>query len=479
MSGFGFDIGQFFNNNFNLPKLPTYAEREQQRMTLGNLARQGAMDDMTLAEKQRGIESNQAFESGIGDVLKAGNTPEAYAAAAAKNPRAAVQFLKAGEAQRENALKSAKTGAEIAQIQAKTLNEKLPVVGGVAHYLANKPDLTAGDVDAFLGLMQNQGLDPTKFGDVRGDPRAYFRNVTAAALAPKDQIAQAETNRSNVVNEGIRQGTLDETITGHRNTEALTGARDAATAANQRGTLAVSQGNLGVNRDRLQFEKNRKDLDAVNGGGNKAPPGYRWKEDGSRTLEKIPGGPKDGSEKDAMNNEMALSRADLVLEKVGQAKGLVGYNTAGVGGSVLSKVPGTDATDLRKVTDTIKANIGFQELAAMRAASPTGGALGSIAVQELTMLQSVIASLDADQSPAQLKQGLDDVEKHVNNWKNIVKRANNGGGAGASGDFDQPKAPTATEARKAAQPIRNKADYHALPSGTPYIDPQGQYRVKP
>lgn len=43
---------------------------------------------------------------------------------------------------------------------------------------------------------------------------------------------------------------------------------------------------------------------------------------------------------------------------------------------------------------TIQANLGFDALQAMRDASPTGGALGQVAVQELEMLQSTVANLD-------------------------------------------------------------------------------------
>jgi hypothetical protein len=86
-------------------------------------------------------------------------------------------------------------------------------------------------------------------------------------------------------------------------------------------------------------------------------------------------------------------------------------------------VPGTKAYDLDKTVDTIKANLGFSELQAMREASPTGGALGQVAIQELAMLQSTIASLDKGQSPENLKRGLEQVRKHFANWKKAVMDA--------------------------------------------------------
>jgi hypothetical protein len=82
---------------------------------------------------------------------------------------------------------------------------------------------------------------------------------------------------------------------------------------------------------------------------------------------------------------------------------------------------------LAREIDTIKANLGFQELAAMRAASPTGGALGAIAVQELVALQSTVASLDIGQSPAQLRANLDKIEQHYSRWLKAVEDEARGG----------------------------------------------------
>jgi len=156
----------------------------------------------------------------------------------------------------------------------------------------------------------------------------------------------------------------------------------------------------------------------------KAPAGFRWKQGAEgEELEPIPGGPKDTAPKDAKRLEGALSRADLVVEKVRDAKQKVGFSTTGLTGTVLGKIPGTDAYNLDRLIDTVKANIGFQELQAMREASPTGGALGQVAVQELNMLQSVLSSLDKGQSQEQLVKALDAVEKHFTNWKAAVTQA--------------------------------------------------------
>ena len=100
---------------------------------------------------------------------------------------------------------------------------------------------------------------------------------------------------------------------------------------------------------------------------------------------------------------------------------MVGATTAGLGGWTMGMIPGTTARDLKSNISTIKANLGFQQLQAMRDASPTGGALGQVAVQELKALQDTVAALDPEQSPAQLKANMQKVYKHYTNWKKTLE----------------------------------------------------------
>ena len=172
----------------------------------------------------------------------------------------------------------------------------------------------------------------------------------------------------------------------------------------------------------------------------KAAPGYRWKPDGSQ--EAIPGGPADRKNTDAgireaKGRDAAVAQADRVIGKVDQALSKVGLTTAGPG-SMLSGIPGTSAKNLATTLETIKANLGFAELQAMRDASPTGGALGAIAVQELVALQSTVASLDQGQSPDQLRKSLGDIRKHYTAWKEAVTRAKADGAAPAASGGPQP-----------------------------------------
>ncbi len=69
-------------------------------------------------------------------------------------------------------------------------------------------------------------------------------------------------------------------------------------------------------------------------------------------------------------------------------------------------IPGSDAQKVKNLLATVKGNIGFDKLQAMRDASPTGGALGQVSERELTFLQSVFGSLEQDQNAEDLRYNL-------------------------------------------------------------------------
>jgi hypothetical protein len=116
--------------------------------------------------------------------------------------------------------------------------------------------------------------------------------------------------------------------------------------------------------------------------------------------------------------QMVTDSADRIINTVEKAIPLVGTTTAGVAGAV--NIPGTAGRNLENAITTVKANLGFDRLQQMRDASPTGGALGQVAVQELVALQSTVASLDRGQSPEVLKSNLEDVKYYYDRWRKAV-----------------------------------------------------------
>lgn len=134
----------------------------------------------------------------------------------------------------------------------------------------------------------------------------------------------------------------------------------------------------------------------------------------------------ESQKKEEKREASKLERSELVINTIDNALGKTGLFTTGLIGSVAGEIPGTTAYDLRRDIDTIKASIGFGELQAMREASPTGGALGQVAVQELTMLQAVLGSLDPNQSDAEISRKLNQVRQHYEKWKNTIEQARAG-----------------------------------------------------
>jgi hypothetical protein len=84
----------------------------------------------------------------------------------------------------------------------------------------------------------------------------------------------------------------------------------------------------------------------------------------------------------------------------------------------------------------------------MRDASPTGGALGQVAIQELNMLQSTLASLKRGLGRKKLEDGLKKVRLHMENWRKAVSEASPQAPAqpAAQGGAPVPPAPAAPTA---------------------------------
>lgn len=108
---------------------------------------------------------------------------------------------------------------------------------------------------------------------------------------------------------------------------------------------------------------------------------------------------------------------ERIVSGVKDLRQRVGPLTVGPGGAILSKLPGTDATDFEADLDFLRANISFGQLQAMRDASKTGGALGQVAIRELELLESSLGALSARQSPSNFLKNLDRIEGSINRFE--------------------------------------------------------------
>lgn len=100
--------------------------------------------------------------------------------------------------------------------------------------------------------------------------------------------------------------------------------------------------------------------------------------------------------------------------------GLAGI-TGGMG--AFPNAPGSNASGAAAKLTTLKAKAAFTELQAMRASSPTGGALGAVSDKEMGYLENSIAALDTKQNTKEFKAALAKVETYSNMIKKRMETA--------------------------------------------------------
>lgn len=158
----------------------------------------------------------------------------------------------------------------------------------------------------------------------------------------------------------------------------------------------------------------------VNNMGN-IPAGYKVDYDAQGnpvSMSPVPGSPAAAeaaaaADKALLADENQAQGANIVVEDVGRAIDLIKKDptfTTGVFGKMLSGVGGTNANSVGELVKTVKANSAFDQLQSMRAASPTGGALGAVSDTEMGLLQSAIGSLEQSQNSDQLVHNLKRVQ---------------------------------------------------------------------
>ena len=113
----------------------------------------------------------------------------------------------------------------------------------------------------------------------------------------------------------------------------------------------------------------------------------------------------------ATNN---LDRLKAEADKIKNHPGL--SRVTGLVGA-LPDMPGSDAANARALLTTLKSQVGFSVLQAMRDASKTGGALGQVSNIENILLQNNLAALETSQDATQMKASLDQIIKYVDDAK--------------------------------------------------------------
>lgn len=151
------------------------------------------------------------------------------------------------------------------------------------------------------------------------------------------------------------------------------------------------------------------------------------------SMEVIPGSPTavaqaEAKRKAAMRADTKEGVADLVGATIDDTLDLINSETesyiksTGQTGAALGNLPDFMKPANRKKLETrlltVKANIGFDRLQRMREESPTGGALGQVAVAELEALQATVGSLDPNLPADEMIRNLNQVKAQ---YKQVAK----------------------------------------------------------
>lgn len=134
-------------------------------------------------------------------------------------------------------------------------------------------------------------------------------------------------------------------------------------------------------------------------------------------IQPIPGSPqaieadqtRKSQETRAGGKETAGNTIMTAAQRAREAMAADGLPATGLLGRIASLSPSTNAAEVRRQIGVLKSSATIETLSAMRAASPTGGALGSVTEKEGDMLAAKAGALDPD-SP-NFARDLDDYER--------------------------------------------------------------------
>lgn len=138
----------------------------------------------------------------------------------------------------------------------------------------------------------------------------------------------------------------------------------------------------------------------VNNGGEVGtiPQGFELITDkgtGARSMQAISGGPADRSRADAAKTNAAGVTGDVVTNAATRARDAAAQRNAGsFGQGLIANLPWTDAAEVQRQVDVLKANASITSIAQMREQSPTGAGMGAPSDAEQKLLQDKIGALD-------------------------------------------------------------------------------------
>lgn len=417
--------------------------------------KQNRLADLQYDEAER----KRGFEVGRRNALTESMNPETGALDGAAYTKGLVklgdyeglQTYQANQAAQAKALRD----AEKADLAAK--HEKFKIIGGVIGSAKDQASYTRA-----LGALQQMGIDVSKESPIF-DPVT----VSQALQMTLDGVQQLE-QKWKAADFGLRQNQFGETV--RHNGELERNA--AGTLAVSQGQLGVSQGNLKVNQDRETREATMPRGQVVQGEQGtvlvdpRTGQGKPVMVDGQPMTAKLKDLPAP-IQKAYLENGSALGKIDRALAAVDEypeafgSKNMLGdairqrTDPKGVNGRALIADIGS-----LKIHDRSGAAVTAAETPRLKPFIPDVNDTPDTIKKKLALFQKEYQAIQDDIAATYTRE---------QGYKSPAQRVKDAVESG-EGDKLRDLKPVS---------VRTAADYHKLPSGTVYTDPNGTQRTKP
>lgn len=261
-----------------------------------------------------------------------------------------------------------------------------------------------------VGWLTNNGVGQQEAEFLARTPEALksWYSAFSSGQKPDWQITEMYDDQGRKIKAMVDKRTGQYNQIGGAENEQTTLMQNIQAAGLQPGTPEYQKAMLDGTRSGVN-------VDARNMGS--IPQGYRVNYDDRGnpvSMSPIPGGPEDTSRADAAKADNLSASTDVITgaaNKARQAMNSAVLPVTGTFGRLAGALPETGAAEVRRQVETLKSNAKIENLQAMRAASPTGGALGAVSDSENAMLAAKAGALDPD-SP-NFARDLEDYERSL------------------------------------------------------------------
>lgn len=231
--------------------------------------------------------------------------------------------------------------------------------------------------------------------------------------------------------------------------------------------MQAQTGLIGAQTRQADAHARYYDAQGREGGLTKPPSGFEWVDaaDRSKGLRAIPGGPGEHISSEVAGR-MALMETAMPGVKAAREVFLREWGPGDVGKNVASRIPGVgDAAWASGDVGIARRSVRTAIEAALRVMTGAAAPESEVVRYESMFMPGVNDTRES------AKQKLDQLETFMGSAKEIALRGRTSN--------PQSTQSQATQSQAGGAPrIQSEADYNALPSGTRYIDPQGNTRVK-